>query len=104
VNGNFSRLKLDGGGTLTIEGWLRWQSATEKEANLSITVTQGANSVATTVTVTQKAHPKTWTTTVENVVLQEGAVASGQASGTVTLDDNSTVAVPSWTSTPLNVE
>jgi hypothetical protein len=104
VNGNFSRLQLDGGGTLTIEGWLRWQSDKEEKATLSITVTQGTTSVATTVKVTQDADPETWKATIANVALQEGAVASGQAGGTVTLEDKSTVAVTPWTSTPLRVE
>jgi hypothetical protein len=103
MNGNFTRLKLDGGGTLTIEGWLQWQSA-EKEADLAVTVTQGTNCAAKTFKVTQAQDPKDWKTTIANVVFQEGAVASGQAGGTVTLENGSEVAVTPWTSTPLKVE
>jgi hypothetical protein len=100
MNGNFSRLSMNGGG-LKAEGWLAW-AAGERSATLSITVTQGTTSATKTIQVW--SDKSAWDTTIENVVFQEDVVASGQAGGTVTYTDDSTAAVTPWTSAPLRVE
>jgi hypothetical protein len=99
MNGNFSRLNLQGD-KLGVEGWLTWD-APDDSAVLRITLTQGASSVTSDPIKVSKGDDR-WDTTLNSGVFQKG-LAAGQAGATVLFKDGTT-APQNWNSGPLRVE
>jgi hypothetical protein len=100
MNGNFSRLSLNGNG-LKAEGWLRWDDPSEQGATLVVTVTQGTTSATKTINVS--AGDDTWSAPLNGSGFVRDAIASGQAGGTVDRSGSTTPITP-WTSSPLKVD
>jgi len=107
--GNFSRLnRQNGGQQLDVEGWLVWEGD-DMSTDLTITVTQGANTGSHTVTVTRDSHdptqPDRWEATV--AANGSGSWVKGRAAGLAgaTTTRGSGGPVPSsWNSGPLDVK
>jgi hypothetical protein len=101
MNGNFSRVNLQGGGSkIKVEGWLAWDDAETKAkatATLNIAVTQGTVTAVGSGNV--EYDDKTWAI---DIPLNGSSFSKGTASGTagaVVTPGSST----SWVSGPIPV-
>jgi hypothetical protein len=101
MNGNFSRLNLQGGGAkVQVRGWLDWRDGGDS-AKLSVTVTQGMVTAISDAPLDVTNGDTTWETTASVVnggTFQEG-IAAGQAGAVVKTGPAETS--QSWNSGPL---